>query len=407
MSEYFYNLDTLLINNKTIIIDIDGTLVADGKEVVEEKNIEIINILLKSNNLFLCSNKNLSLRNRVISEQTNIPILDTPFKKPNKRIIDSIDISYQNDLVVIGDKYITDGIFARRIGADFIKIKRMRSKKESVATKIIYLFDDVAYIIVCSFNICHIKKMLLPIWKKYISFRVKSIEFLLLTIDYFTVYPKLRAYYKAMVKKYDPLIIDVGANKGQTINFFLNLFPKATIIAFEPNSKLYNKLTKKFKYLPNIHPINKGVSNQTNKLLFKETITDETSTFEELNYKSDYLKRKSKILGCDPKNIVVDTYKVDTIRLFDFINNENIQHINILKIDTEGHEFKCLEGLFCGYTPTIDIIQLEYHNDDMYLNAVSEESIVMFLQQNRFILHKKIKHSFGDFNELLFKNINS
>lgn len=249
--------------------------------------------------------------------------------------------------------------------------------------------------------------MLLSLKKRFTFLRIKSIELVLFVIDYFTVYKKLRTYYKTNIRVDNPLIIDVGANKGQTINFFLGIFSKSKIIAFEPNLRLYNTITRKYNYLPNVQTVNKGVSNQTGKLLFQETVTDQTSTFEELNYKSDYLKIKSRVLGCNPEDMVVAKYEVDVIKLSDFINDEKVDHINILKIDTEGHEFNCLKGLFCDKTPQIDIIQLEHHNDDMYLNSKSEESMVTLLEQNKFILHNKIKHLYGDFYELLFKKVNS
>ena len=236
------------------------------------------------------------------------------------------------------------------------------------------------------------------------SIRVRLIQFFLDTNEKLVFYPRLAAYYKMMVRIKNPVILDVGANKGQTIIFFLKLFPQAKIIAFEPNHKLYKKLTEKFGYLSNVQLVNKGVSNQNGKLLLKETITDETSTFEELNYQSDYLKLKSRMLGVKPENIIVDTYEVDVIKLCDFSEEQNLQHIHILKIDTEGHELKCLEGLFSGHPSRVDFIQLEHHNDDMYLDADSDEMIERLLQRNRYELHKKIQHGFGDFDELLFKS---
>jgi predicted HAD superfamily phosphohydrolase YqeG len=152
MPDYFYNIDASSLKDKTILIDIDGTLVADGEEAVGEKNAATINILSKHNALFLCSNKNLPLRNKALAEQLQVPFLDTPFNKPSKKILDSIDNRQLKNLVVIGDKYITDEIFAQRIGAPFIRIKRLISGKESLKTKMIYLVDDFIYSIACFFK---------------------------------------------------------------------------------------------------------------------------------------------------------------------------------------------------------------------------------------------------------------
>ena len=151
------------------------------------------------------------------------------------------------------------------------------------------------------------------------SLRIKFIQFLLDINEKIFFYPRLKRYYKNEIGRKDPVILGVYAIKGQTISFFLDLFPNAKIIAFEPNYKLYKKLIQKFRHLSNVQLINKGISNKKGKLVLKETATDETFTFEELNYQSGYLKMKSRLLGVKPENLVVDSYEVDVIRLFDFI----------------------------------------------------------------------------------------
>jgi FkbM family methyltransferase len=239
------------------------------------------------------------------------------------------------------------------------------------------------------------------------SLRIKFIQLLIQINESLIFYPRLAAYYKRVITIKNPVILDVGANKGQSIRFFLKLFPGATIIAFEPNYKLYKKLIYKYGSMHNLQLVNKGVSNQNGKLLLKETVTDETSTFEELNYKSEYLKMKSKVLGIKPEHLVLDTYEVEVIKLSDFIVQQQLKQINVLKIDTEGHELKCLEGLFLGEPLSVNFIQLEHHHDDMYINAVGDNEIRSFLQKNGFEQHQKIKHGFGDFDELLFKSTSS
>jgi FkbM family methyltransferase len=195
----------------------------------------------------------------------------------------------------------------------------------------------------------------------------------------------------------------VGANKGQSIQFFLKLFPGAVIYAFEPNPRLFKMLQKKYHGKKNIKLFNKGISSENGKLVLHETITDETSTFEELNYDSGYLKRKAKILGVKPDEVIHNRYEVDVITLNDFIAETGIQKIDIVKIDTEGHEHKCLEGLFNGNKIDIDYIQLEQHYDDMYLHAGNVSSITGLLQQNHFNATANIKHGFGSFEEIIFK----
>ena len=183
-------------------------------------------------------------------------------------------------------------------------------------------------------------------------------------------YPKLKRFYIENLKKESISILDVGANKGQSIDFFLKVNPNAEFDAFEPNKKLFVYLQNKYKAFDKIRLHNFGVSNIKGELVFHENILDETSTFEELNLDSKYLEKKAKVLGVTKENIIVANYKVNVIRLVDFLKeNPNIEY-DVLKIDVEGHELQCLQGLFAEDKTVLPIrfIQLESHNDDMYLS---------------------------------------
>lgn len=231
--------------------------------------------------------------------------------------------------------------------------------------------------------------------------RVKIIQALLDIHERIFFYPKLRAFYQKQKENHQPTILDVGANKGQSIDFFLSLFPNARIFAFEPNPILFQKLQQKYRGKSLIHLVNKGVSNQNGQLELKETVTDETSTFEDLNYESKYLERKTKILGVNKNQLVRKSYWVDVIRLSDFIQEQGITDIHILKIDTEGHEYNCLEGLFSGDIPLINFIQLEHHNDDMYLQAKGQ-SPEKLLEEKGFASFEVIGHGFGNLDERIY-----
>jgi FkbM family methyltransferase len=237
------------------------------------------------------------------------------------------------------------------------------------------------------------------------SYRVKIIQSILNINELLIFYPKLSSYYKQELKIKNPVIIDVGSNRGQTISFFLRHFPDATIYAFEPNRKLIKVLANVFKLKTNIILLNKAISNIDGKQTFYEIIPDETSTLEQLNFNSGYLRKKAKILGVNPQELITSRYQVEAVRLDTFINNMNLKEIDILKIDTEGHEYKCLQGLFSNNNAKINYIQLEHHFDDMYVGKVGYLEIERILFENGFMLHKKIVHGFGNFAELLFKRI--
>lgn len=221
-------------------------------------------------------------------------------------------------------------------------------------------------------------------------------------------YPKLKKFYSQHIKDKAVSIIDVGSNKGQSIDFFSGINKNAIIFGFEPNKKLYAGLQKKYSGNANISLINKGISNKEGSLVFHENIMDETSTFENLNYKSDYLKKKAKVLGVSADKIIVDSYEVEVTTLQNFISLHGQTFFEVLKIDVEGHELQSLEGLFMNNTGSLPVrfIQIESHNDDMYQNNDQKHKIDELLQANNFVQVAKIRHGFGDFHEIIYENKN-
>ena len=65
-----------------------------------------------------------------------------------------------------------------------------------------------------------------------------------------------------------------------------------------------------------------------------------------------------------------------------------------------------LQGLFVDEEIVLPIrfIQLESHNDDMYLSNNRHHDIEKILNKNGFEKIAEIKHGFGDFAEIIFEN---
>jgi predicted HAD superfamily phosphohydrolase YqeG len=127
---------------KIVLLDIDGTLVPDGKMdfgFVLEK----IGELKKNNTVYLCTNTRRENRKAQIEKLLGVPFVSSKYKKPSRKIIKDLDKN--KDIVVAGDKFLTDFVFAKRIGADFIWAKRKLSGQERAVIKIINFVDDVLH----------------------------------------------------------------------------------------------------------------------------------------------------------------------------------------------------------------------------------------------------------------------
>ncbi|MDE2399974.1 MAG: hypothetical protein KGL67_03130 [Patescibacteria group bacterium] len=144
MEKYFKELDVSAWSRKTIILDIDGTITADGGSDLDPLVAKKIEEMATANSIFLFSNKHLPDRDNDIANKTHIPLLISSFKKPNKKVIKNLPDQLKTNLLVIGDKILIDGLFAKKIGADFIKVKRLTSQSDSLKVKLIYILDDFA-----------------------------------------------------------------------------------------------------------------------------------------------------------------------------------------------------------------------------------------------------------------------
>jgi FkbM family methyltransferase len=131
-----------------------------------------------------------------------------------------------------------------------------------------------------------------------------------------------------------PVIFDVGANKGQTIELMSRLFPASTLYAFEPSETLARTLRD--RYAP------RGVMVEATALGARE---EERQFFTYQNNElSSFLS-----LAKNPSNpfagvgvSAVDAVRVKTID--DYCMARGIREIDILKIDTQGFDLEVLKG---------------------------------------------------------------
>jgi FkbM family methyltransferase len=131
---------------------------------------------------------------------------------------------------------------------------------------------------------------------KLLPSRVALVQKLIHLNENLFFYPRLKAFYSEALKNKKPVIVDVGVNRGQSIDFFLKISEHSTVFGFEPNQKLFHLLKSKYEAAQNIKVFQLGVSRQKGKLVFHENIMDETSTFETVNPDSKYLRMKARVL---------------------------------------------------------------------------------------------------------------
>ena len=129
---------------------------------------------------------------------------------------------------------------------------------------------------------------------------------------------------------------------------------------------------------------------------------DLTSSLAELNENNQYLNIKSRLFGTNLKGMIESKKIVKTMKLNSLIIKMKIPKIDLIKIDTEGHELEVLEGLG-SKIKIIKVILIEFHNSSTYLGYNSKK-IEMLLKKNNFKLEKKIKFPFTTWEDRFYFN---
>ena len=167
----------------------------------------------------------------------------------------------------------------------------------------------------------------------------------------------------------NPVIFDVGAHRGESINRYRALFPGCEIHAFEPDEENFKILKGKEGTRNTLN--NCGVSAAKGKLTFHRNLKSSTSSFHAVNTNSQWAKNRSARHDVMPEQFTARSYDVPVIDLDSYIAEKNIARVHLLKIDTQGHEDEVLKGCKNALeSGLIDIIETELIVGDAYVKSL-------------------------------------
>lgn len=154
----------------------------------------------------------------------------------------------------------------------------------------------------------------------------------------------IRGEYFIKITSNKPIIIDCGANIGIATIYFKWLFPKSSILSFEPDPKTFKLLNKNISVnkLSNVKLVNAAVYNKNGK----------TSFFIDKN--NPGWLTMSLLRERLPKDRII----VETVKLSDYIRGQT----DLIKIDVEGVEYEVLIDLLKQKDNIMQLI-IEYHHN--------------------------------------------
>jgi FkbM family methyltransferase len=137
------------------------------------------------------------------------------------------------------------------------------------------------------------------------------------------------------------VFFDVGANVGQSAAAYARRFPDAVIHSFEPSPKAFLDLSVSVLGFPNVAPHRLALGREAGKLRLARSPRSGT--------------RRLAPLGED---ITERAVIVDVTTGADVMQSLDVDRIDFLKIDTEGHDLEVLHG-FLPVIDRIDFIEVE------------------------------------------------
>jgi len=144
----------------------------------------------------------------------------------------------------------------------------------------------------------------------------------------------------------DPkIIIDAGANIGTSSIYFAEKFPRARILALEPESGNFELLKKNVVHYENVVPIKAAIWGSVDRRVIQNRNTGHWG-----------------YTVSDSQQAAVSTgQEIDCVTISGLMSEYDIDRIDLLKMDIEGGEKDVLENSQ-GWIDSVEIMTVELHD---------------------------------------------
>ncbi len=196
--------------------------------------------------------------------------------------------------------------------------------------------------------------------------------------------PKYAAFnrmHKHYTKTTSPIIFDVGAHHGESIERFKDVFPQSAIHSFEADLENYERMRASFQNKPGVTLNHFAAGSEPGTKTFYRNVKSDTSSFNRVNTQSSWAKTRSQQYNVAPEQFTQKAYEIKLDTLDHYIARSGIERVDILKMDTQGFEDEVLKGAQQSLSEgCIKVIETEVIMGDLYeryLNFYDIEQILI------------------------------
>jgi FkbM family methyltransferase len=193
-----------------------------------------------------------------------------------------------------------------------------------------------------------------------------------------------------------PMVFDVGANEGQTVETIKVNWPGAAIHAFEPGPETFARLQHHASRFEGVTLNNAAVGSATGTLTLIENSQSEMSSFLPL--------------GPSGWGAELRRTPVQVVTLDDYCARHGVDVIDVLKCDTQGYELEVFRGADRLMSEgRIRLVYFEVTFNDLYQGLPSLDQLWRFLSDRHYRLvsfyHTRYKDRLASWTDALFLRV--
>lgn len=183
---------------------------------------------------------------------------------------------------------------------------------------------------------CFVRSDIHTIRRGGISFEVDLTEGIDLSIFLFGNFQKHITQNKYLSLKCDSVVLDIGANFGNMALRLAKAVPSGRIYAFEPTDYAFNRLLRNLS-------VNPDLSERITPV--QSFVSDRSEAAHRIQAYASW-----KVDGTSPEahplhgGLISTSASISTVSIDDFCEKNDIKDVDLIKIDTDGHELKILRG---------------------------------------------------------------
>jgi FkbM family methyltransferase len=192
-----------------------------------------------------------------------------------------------------------------------------------------------------------------------------------------------------------PVILDVGANTGQSVKRFRKVFPSSIIHSFEPSQRIFDQLKVNIAGQEGVSAWNCGLGAAVGRQTFLENTHSDMSSFLALS-KAGWGK-------------IVQESTVEVTTADAFLAANQLERVDILKSDTQGYDFEVIKGAEQTMRRNaVGLLYFEFIFSEMYQNLPRFDEVFRHLTDRNFrlvsIYEMRHQNNLASWADALFVN---